>query len=241
MKLKNKLRCQVRNKTETSADLVFYGDIVADEWSKWSKEDKSPEEVLAALQECKDVSQLNIYMNSGGGNVFAGNAIYNRIMAHSAHKTVYIDGIAASIASVIALAGDEIVMPSNTYLMIHKASCMAWGNSNELRETADWLEEIEGSIVDTYMKNVADGVTQEDIVLKMADETWLKASEAAELFPKVRVVDEISISNHISDISALNFAKAPEIKNAEPAPVVDTFGMEMNLLENFIFEEENHE
>lgn len=241
MRNKNRLRCQIRNKTDTSAELIFYGDIVADECSKWSSDDRSPKDVVSALEECKNVAQLDIYINSGGGDVFAGNAIYNRIVAHKAHKTVHIDSIAASIASVIALAGDEIIMPSNTYMMIHKPWCFAQGNSADLRNQADWLDKIEESIVDTYMKNVADGVTEEEIIEKLADETWLRAEDAAQLFPKVRVVNEICISNHISDISALNFVNAPEIKNSEPTTSSDSLEMEMEILENYIFEEENHE
>ena len=199
-------KCMVKNKTDTSADLYFYGDIVPDKGYKWSNDDKCPADVVEALDSIGDVDTLNIYINSGGGSVFAGNAIFNRLKAHSAHKVVHIDGVAASIASVIALAGDEIIMPVNSYLMIHKAWTLAMGNSDELRAEADRLEQIEESIVATYVACSTDDVTEEKIKDLMAAETWLSPAEAAELFTAVTVSEDMQAAACISE---MKYMQAP--------------------------------
>ncbi len=114
---------KIKNKTDTSADLYFYGDIVSDSWqSYWTEEDRCPEDIREFLNDIEDHVDLNIYVNSGGGSVFGGLAIYNMLKRHKGYKTVYVDGIAASIASVIALAGDRVIVPSNAFIMIHKPS-----------------------------------------------------------------------------------------------------------------------
>lgn len=237
-----KFSVDVRNKTETSVDLLFFGDIVNDKGYKWSDDDICPSDVAEALAQNKDVKQMNIHINSGGGSVFAGNAIYNRLKAHSAHKTVYIDGLAGSIASVIALAGDEIVMPKNTYMMIHKAWTYAYGNSTDLRAAADSLDIIEKSIINTYADNAKEGVTEEDIIAKMEAETWLTAEDCAEMFEKVCVKGEIKAMNSISGITDLSFKNAPFTQNGkadEDKPEDESIknGLDLDMLENFIFAE----
>ena len=104
---------QIKNQTDTSADLHFYGDIVSSWWGAWDDADQYPEKVKDFLDEAKG-KDLNIYVNSGGGSVFAGMAIYNMIKRHQGHKTVYVDGLAGSIASVIALLVIKLL-----YLVMH--------------------------------------------------------------------------------------------------------------------------
>lgn len=193
--------------TADSAEIVIYGDIVSDEGSKWSRDDICPRDVAEALDACRDVDRLDIYINSGGGSVFAGNAIYNRIKAHKARKTVHIDGLAASIASVIALAADEILMPKNAYMMIHKVWDICIGNSDELREYADRLDLIELSIINVYGSNAAEGISKEDIAEKMRNETWLTADEAAKLFPKVKVEEAETAAACVTELSFRNAPK----------------------------------
>lgn len=249
---KSLFRCLIKNKTATSADLYFYGDIVSDKSCKWSTDDKCPMDVVEALEDCKDAENLNIYINSGGGDVFAGNAIYNRLKAHKAHKTVHIDGVAASIASVIALAGDEIIMPENSYMMIHKAWTVAVGNSDDLRESADRLEQIEQSIVDVYNACTSDDVDESRIKELMAAETWLSASEAAELFTAVTVSESIKAAACITDIEYMNAPESILVESAkadynhENNPDEDNNPDEaqekevantLNLIENFLFTE----
>jgi len=133
----------IQNLTEQSADLYIYGVIVDNSEFRWDESDVMPKDVLEALEQVKNLKELNIYINSPGGSVFAGQAIYNILNRSQAKKVVYIDGVAASIASVIALAGDEIKVPSNAFMMIHKPWVLAIGNSDNLRKTADDLDDIQ--------------------------------------------------------------------------------------------------
>ena len=178
----------IKNSTDISADLYFYGDIVSDSWGAWQEEDQYPEAIRDFLkgQEGKD---LNIFINSGGGSVFAGIAIYNMLKRHNGKKTVHVDGLAASIASVIALAGDEIIMPNNSYLMIHKPSNIVWGNATDMRKMADDLDTIQIGIENVYKSKLKEGIDIEIIRGLMDKETWLPASEAEKYF-NITLVEE---------------------------------------------------
>lgn len=172
---------KIKNSTETSADLYFYGDIVSSWWGAWDDTDQYPSAVRDFLNEAKG-KDLNIYINSGGGSVFAGMAIYNMLKRHEGFKTVYVDGLAASIASVIALAGDKIIIPANAYFMIHKPWMVAIGNANELRDIADTLDTVEEGILNVYKEHLVDGVDIETIKEMMAAETWMTGEETAKYF-----------------------------------------------------------
>ena len=172
---------QIKNSTETSADLYFYGDIVSGWLGAWDDTDQYPEKVRDFLKEHEN-KDLNIYINSGGGSVFAGMAIYNMLKRHKGTKTVYVDGLAGSIASVIAMAGDRIVVPANSFLMIHKPLVGVSGNANELRETADLLDNIEQAIINVYQENILEGVDIETIKEMVNEETWLNGEEASKYF-----------------------------------------------------------
>jgi ATP-dependent protease ClpP protease subunit len=111
--------------------LIIYGEIVSKELDKWIDEDVAPKDIQDLLYQIGD-KDLDIYINSVGGSVFAGMAIYNMLKRHKGYKTVYVDGVAASIASVIAMVGDKIYIPKNSFLMVHKAWCVATGNSDDL-------------------------------------------------------------------------------------------------------------
>ncbi|VIF26927.1 protease subunit of ATP-dependent protease [Clostridioides difficile] len=174
---------KVKNSTETNADLFFYGDIVCDEWDARTEEDQYPLAIkdFLAQEQGKD---LNIYINSGGGSVFAGMAIYNMLKRHEGFKTVYVDGIAASIASVIALAGDRVVIPQNAYFMIHKpwiGLCGAY-NSDKLIKAAEDLDRIEEGILNVYQDNLKEEIDIEEIKEKLSEETWFTGKEASNYF-----------------------------------------------------------
>ena len=184
----------VKNLTETSADLYIYGVIVDNSEFRWDESDVMPKDVLEALEQVKNLQQLNIYINSPGGSVFAGQAIYNILNRSKAKKTVYIDGVAASIASVIALAGDEIKVPSNAFMMVHKPWVLAMGNSDDLRKMADDLDSLQGGIMTVYKENLSEGVeasTMEDMVNK---ETWLNGDEIAQYFDRVEVIESKQVA-----------------------------------------------
>lgn len=174
----------IKNQTDSSADLFFYGDIVSETWqSEWYEDDMAPGDVKEFLDQLDGTENINIHINSGGGSVFGGIAIYNMLRRNAAHKTVYIDGLAASIASVIMMAGDEIVMPKNATVMIHKPSASYFfttKNADDLRKDAESLDTCQEAIMQTYMTKAK--VDKEEIEQKVNDETWLTGEEAAELF-----------------------------------------------------------
>ena len=129
---------EIKNQTENTADLCFFGDINSEslgEWQKYYPEDKAPSDVQDFLDQLENVSKINVHINSGGGSVFGGIAIYNILLRYDAEITVYVEGLAASIASVIAMAGDKIVIPSNAQMMIHKPSSIAWGDAVPICDT----------------------------------------------------------------------------------------------------------
>ncbi|BAL19575.1 MULTISPECIES: head maturation protease, ClpP-related [Bacillales] len=179
---------QIKNQTEDTPSLYFYGDIVSSWWGAWEDEDQYPENVRNILDGVKG-KDLNIYINSGGGSVFAGMAIYNMIKRHEGYKTVHIDGLGGSIASVIAFAGDKLIVPSNAYLMIHKPWNGTYGNANDFRKMADDLDAIEEGIINVYKDNLKEGVDIEEIREMVQNETWLNGLKASEYF-NIEVVAE---------------------------------------------------
>lgn len=185
----NKLRevgtIEIKNQTEDSADLCFFGDINSEslgEWQKYYPEDKAPQDVKDFLDQLENVSKINVHINSGGGSVFGGIAIYNMLKRFDAKITVYVEGLAASIASVIAMAGDKIIIPANAQMMIHKPSSCAWGNADEMRKEADILDGCQKVILNTYMQHAKEGVTEEQINDLINAETWKNGEEWKEYF-----------------------------------------------------------
>lgn len=176
---------EIKNQTENTAELCFFGDINSEsmgEWQKYYPEDKAPSDVQEFLSQLENVSKINVHINSGGGSVFGGIAIYNILLRYNAEITVYVEGLAASIASVIAMAGDRIIIPKNAQMMIHKPSSMAWGNADEMRKEADILDGCQKVILNTYMRHVKEGVTEEEINNFINAETWKNGEEWQEYF-----------------------------------------------------------
>jgi ATP-dependent Clp endopeptidase proteolytic subunit ClpP len=198
---------KIKNQTDESADLYFYGDIVSSWWGAWDDADQYPEAIRDFLNGVEG-KNLNIYINSGGGSVFAGIAIYNMLKRHQGNKTVYVDGLAASIASVIALAGDKVVIPSNAFMMIHKPWNGMYGNSTDFRKMADDLDAIEQGIMNVYADNLKDGIDIETIRQMVQEETWLNGLEAAKYF-NIEVVQENQAVACISD-QFKNYHKVPK-------------------------------
>ena len=120
---------------------------------------------------------LNI--NSPGGDVFEGVAIHNDLVAHAATVEVHVTGIAASIASVIAMAGDTVTVEDGAFFMIHNAWTIALGDNREMSKTADTLKKIDGSIAQAYAKRT--GLDVAEVSAMMDDETWLDAAQAVDL------------------------------------------------------------
>ena len=215
-------------KDENIAELYLYGDISE---STWFGDEVTPKDFKAELDALGDVAQLDIYINSGGGDVFAGESIYNMLARHKAHKTVHIDGLAASIASIIAMVGDEIVMPENAMLMIHEAWTVAGGNKRELRNMADTLERIDASLCGIYVART--GKESEEIANMMEAETWMTAKDAVDLGFADKILENKKIAASVTgkhlvmngqQFDMARYAHAPEItpcNGAIPQPVED--------------------
>lgn len=176
---------EIKNQTEAAADLYFFGDINSEslgEWQKYYPDDKAPKDVQDFLDQLDGVSKINAHINSGGGSVFGGIAIYNILKRHNAEIVVYVEGLAASIASVIAMAGDKIIIPANAQMMIHKPSSITWGNADDMRKEADILDGCQKVILNAYMQHAKDGVTAEEINALIDAETWKNGEEWQEFF-----------------------------------------------------------
>ncbi len=215
---------EVKNMTSNSADLYFYGDIVSDWWGAWQDEDQYPDNIKNLLAEY-DGKDLNIYINSGGGSVFAGIAIYNMIKRYALkHKVqVYVDGLAGSIASILAFAGSEKpIIPSNAYMMIHNPWTSTIGNAEDHIKAAETLEAVKKGIMAIYSENKCDGVTDEKISEMMDEETWLDGASAASIF-------DVEVGASVDAVAAVgetykNYSNMPEKLKVAPVqqPVDDT-------------------
>ncbi|EGO4435273.1 ClpP-like prohead protease/major capsid protein fusion protein [Escherichia coli] len=147
------------------------------------------------LKALGDVSHINLRIHSPGGDVFEGIAIYNLLRNHPADITVYIDGVAASMASVVAMAGDRVVMPENAMMMIHKPWGISGGNAGDMRDYADLLDKVETVLIPAYARKT--GKSAQEIATMLEDETWMDGKEclkhgfADELLPSVRAMARI--------------------------------------------------
>lgn len=153
---------------------IYILEQIGEDW--WTGDGLTAKAFIDAVTALGDVSQINLHINSPGGDVFDGLTIHNFLRRHQARVTVYIEGIAASIASVIAMAGDEIIMPRNTSLFIHNPWSMAAGDAAALRRTADDLDRIKTSLITAY--NEKSGLDHAAIAALMDAETYLSAEDA---------------------------------------------------------------
>jgi ATP-dependent Clp protease protease subunit len=159
---------------------------------------------LDELKALGPVAELTVRINSPGGSVFDGVAIYNALKRHEARVTVWIDGIAASIASMIAMAGDQVVMPENAMLMLHDPSALVIGTAADMRAMAEALDKMKAGMVAAYRDK--SGREDAEIQALMAAETWLSAQEAVDLGLADRVEQPVRMAAHF-DLS--RFRNAP--------------------------------
>ena len=156
----------------SEADLYIFGDITS---FPWKEKDKDAYGIVKELQELA-ADYVNVHINSYGGEVAEGLAIYNVLKNSSVKVTTYCDGFACSAASVIFMAGDERIMNSASLLMIHNAWSRASGNADDFRKQAEDLDKITQASINAYMSRVK--ITEDELKEKMDKETWLTAQEA---------------------------------------------------------------
>ncbi|MBO5320329.1 MAG: Clp protease ClpP [Ruminococcus sp.] len=164
----------VNNEDTSETELLFNGPISEDTW--WG------DEVTPALfrDELSKVSgNLTVWLNSPGGDVFAASQIYSMLKNHKGKVTVKIDGIAASAASVVAMAGDETLIAPTAMMMIHDPSTCAMGNKADMEKAIELLEEVKESIINAY--ETKSHLSRNKIAKMMSDETWLNAKKAHEM------------------------------------------------------------
>ncbi len=161
-----------------TADLDIYGDI-AEKW--WADDGRTDSRSLSKqLEELGEVSQINVHINSYGGEVAEGLAIYNALRRHSAKIRTTCDGFACSIASVVFMAGDERAMSDASLLMIHNAWTSAYGaNAADLRKLADDMDTITQASKNAYMSRVS--IDEEKLSELMDAESWILPADAVEM------------------------------------------------------------
>ncbi len=222
----------VDNEEQEEADLFIYGDIVDFAW--W-EDDVSANDIRKKLNET-NAKTINVHINSLGGDTFTGVAIYNLLKAKSktAKIITYVDAIAASAASIIAMAGDKIIMPSNTLMMIHNCWTLSIGNANELRKTASDMDKIMDAVIQCYLSKIK--ITEEELRALLDDETYLTAQEALEkgFCDEVLELKEDEKGIHQNALSSL----VNIVKNSKEKPKVIS---ETDLIVSKIVESKNKE
>lgn len=210
----------IKQSANNTADIYIYGDIY-DSW--WSEESNSAISLKDKLIEMGDISEINLHINSLGGDVFEGLAMFNLLRQHKAKIKVYVDGVAASIASVLAMAGDCIYMPKNSMMMIH--NCWTWecGNAKALRKTADDLDKIMEASIESYMSKI--NISRDELIELLDNETWLTAQECfekgfcTEILP---ISDDIEQSASKSIMDLVQENKKLKMKIQEPNQITFT-------------------
>ena len=191
----------------------YFGDSISAK--QFSKE-------LTALGK---VDSISLRINSPGGDVFDGFAIYNQLKQHPATVVVSVDGLAASIASIIAMAGDSIKIAANAMMMIHDPQGVAVGDAGEMNRVAALLQTVKGNLADTYAARTAQ--SKADIEAWMADETWLTAEEAVRYGFADATTSEVAMSATF-DLGAfrnLPAALRKRLANSNPRPASDRYGV----------------
>lgn len=189
-------------KGNDTAEILVYDQIGANSWTGEGLTAKAFAEKLSSMGKLKNI---NVRINSPGGSVFDGTAIYNTLKNNPAKVTTIIDGAALSVASIIAMAGDEIRMAKNGYLMIHDPSGVARGGADEMRKMAEMLDTVKSSLVTTYAERSKQ--EPEKVAEMMTAETWMTASEAKELGFVDVVTDSLAVAASFEDSLVAN---APE-------------------------------
>lgn len=170
---------QIRNVSEEEGELILYGPIASTKpWWSDGTEGIYPKQFAQDLKALGNIKNLTVRLNSSGGDVFAANAIYTQLKNHAANVTVIIDGVAASAATIIMMAGDTIKAPSNALLMIHDPMFVLYGyyNTKDMEKMSSVLDTVKESILNAYVNKT--GRDREELSDMMSNETWMTAEEA---------------------------------------------------------------
>jgi ATP-dependent Clp protease protease subunit len=178
-----KWKNQAQTETAPAERILFLNGTIAEE--SWFDDDVTPQLFREELE--SGSGDITIWINSPGGDCVAAAQIYNMLMDYPGDVTVKIDGIAASAASVIAMAGTKVLMSPVSMLMIHNPSTMAMGDKDDLAQAISMLDSVKDSILNAYVKKT--GLSKNKLSKLMDDETWMDASKAVELGFADRVME----------------------------------------------------
>lgn len=219
----NKFWSMTTNKAKNSAEISIYGTI----GSSWWEESVSAAQFGRDLRSLgNDITDITVRLNSAGGSVFDGLAIRSSLKSHAANVHVIIDGLAASIASIIAMAGDKITMAAGSMMMIHNPmNSLQMGDASDFREMADFLDKVRDSLVSVYASRTS--IEKDDLITMMDAETWMSAEEALDQ----GFIDEIeagstvtaSMQGAVATVNGVNmnfsrFINAPRLPQAKSEP-----------------------
>ncbi len=160
---------------DTPADLFLEGEIAQD---SWFGDEVTPAQFRADLARASG-RDVTVWINSPGGDVFAASMIYTALMEHKGHVTVKVEGLAASAASVIAMAGERVLMAPTAFLMIHNPMSLAMGNAEDMRHEAEVLDEVADGLLTAYQ--IKTNLSRNKLRQMMDDETWMSARTAIDL------------------------------------------------------------
>jgi ATP-dependent Clp protease, protease subunit len=179
-----------KNISDSEGELLLYGYIAE---SSWWDDVVSSKQFAKDLKDLGDIKNLTVRINSGGGDVFAGHAIYQLLNDHPANVIVKVDGLAASAASVVAMAGNEIIVPATSFMMIHNPSSVAWGEAKDFEKMAETLNVIKDGIVNAYVAKT--GKDKKAISKMMDEETWMTGEDAV----KEGFADKVSSDEPVTE------------------------------------------
>jgi ATP-dependent Clp protease protease subunit len=203
---------------------VYLYDVI-DAW--WGA---SAKDLITALTEAGD-RDVQLHINSPGGDVFEARAMASAIVAYPGRVTAHVDGLAASAATTVAVAAEEVRITEGGLFMIHNSWTIAWGNKGELRDTADLLEKVDGSIAADYVRRTGKAVDQ--VTAWMDDETWFSSAEALE-HGFVDAVDpatrkETSARALASRWNLSAYRNAPKLGQGQRPPAADPVALQASI------------
>lgn len=201
---------------------VYIYDIIGEDWLGGI----SAREFVPQLQ-ALDVDVIHLRINSPGGDVFDGRTMATAIKQHPAKVIAHIDGHAASAATYVALAADEVEISAGGFFMIHNAWTLALGNAADFEQTAEVLRKVDGSIVDDYERKT--GASREQLEAWMAATTWFTAEEALDNKFVDRIADAPAAKNQWN-LAAYDNAPAALLNNPEPEPSINRAQLERRLM-----------
>lgn len=224
----------ITSKGAVEADVMIYDEI-----GYWGVTAKAFATDIKALG---DVKLINLFLNSIGGSIIDGTAIYNTLKNHNARVVVHIDGVALSMGSIIAMAGDHINMAENGLMMIHNPQGGAGGEAKDLRKTADIMDKMKANMVNTYVART--GVDAETIESLMDEETWMNAEEALDFGFIDSITGEVELAasfdptkfNNVPSHILASFVEKPQDK--KPAPNQVSAVADPTKVDNTMTEEE---